>query len=172
MMKTVPPKEDLSFGPNHRNIYSRVGGLWIEEFSNSQAANTWLSQNSQSSPALVRKLIHELKARSATSLELLENRLADLRIKVAENTPLPQHGEMLPFGCMGKMQELYALNAKLTGLSEELIAQLRGVQDNRTASLVARLRNIQLERHQLYQRFFQPGHIQHSVRLSSRPSHF
>jgi len=145
---------------NHRSLYQRVAKHWQDELINSDTSDEWLTQHSSSSPSIVRKLIMELKQKSEVCHELLRTRLSDLNLALKEDEAFTAISkEIHPYGLMGKLEELYTNNSMLTGRSEELIAKLRGVQDDRTASLMARMRNIQLERHQLYSRFFQPGHV-------------
>ncbi|MFK8054997.1 MAG: hypothetical protein AB8F78_02655 [Saprospiraceae bacterium] len=158
-MKNRSPDPNGSSRADHRALYCLVAKHWHEELVNADVSDEWLTQHAGDAPAIVRKLILELKQKSEVCHELLRNRLTDLNLGLKEDEAFSKlrPGVQL-YGLMGKLEELYTSNAMLTGRSEELIASMRGVQDGRTASLLARMRNIQLDRHKLYARFFQPGH--------------
>jgi len=144
----------------HRELYNMVAQHWHQEVVNADASDEWLTQHAAAAPSVVRKLIFELKQKSEVCHELLRYRLTDLNLNLNKDEafsiidPTEQ-----PYGLLGKLEELYTTNAMLTGKSEELIATMRKLEDGRTASLITRMRNIQLERHKLYERFFQPGYI-------------
>lgn len=154
------PSASNNENPSQRELYHLVAKHWHHELVNADAADEWLMQQASSAPSIVRKLILELKQKSEICHDLLRCRLADLNLGLNETEAFSIIEPTLqPYGLMGKLEELYTTNAMLTGRSEELISTMRKLQDGRTASLLARMRNIQLERHQLYARFFQPGHI-------------
>ncbi len=148
----------------HRVLYFKVAKHWHDELVNSDTSDEWLTEHGNASHAIVRKLTHELKQKSETCHELLRTRLADLNLGLNEDEAFFELQEGIqPYGIFGKLEELYSSNSILIGKTEELIVAMRDIQDDRTASLLARMRNLQLERHKLYARFFQPGHVAFEV---------
>lgn len=161
-----PPSSGDSKG--HRELYTLVAQHWHHELVNADASDEWLTLQASAAPSIVRKLIIELKQKSEVCHDLLRCRLVDLNLSLNKDEAFSIKDTMAqPYGLLGKLEELYTTNAMLTGKSEELIATMRKLQDGRTASLLARMRNIQLERHQLYERFFQPGYIGFSASTKS-----
>jgi len=141
---------------NHATLYQKVLNHCQDELINSNVSDEWLSHQAKSSHAIVRKLIIELKQRSEVCHELLRDRLVDLNLSLEQEEDITKSSfGIQSFGSIKQLRELYTSNAILTGKSEELLVELRRVQDGRTASLLARMRNIQLERHKFYTEFFQ-----------------
>ncbi len=168
---TVSPSDDHT---RNRPLYLKVARHWHRELINSDTSEEWFTDHGSVSQAIVRKLAYELKQKSENCHELLRTRLSNLNLSLNEDEAFCKLQEgVQPYGIYGKLEELYSINSVLIGKSEELIVAMRDIEDNQTASLLTRMRNLQLERHQLYSKFFQPGHIAYELDgNSSRGSYF
>jgi len=164
-------KNSAPLGTNHafhRSLYFKVAKHWHNELVNADTSEEWFTEHGSASHAIVRKLAWELKQKSESCHELLRTRLFDLNLSLNEDEAFAELQEGIqPYGIYGKLEELYSTNSILISQSEDLIIAMRNIADDRTASLLARMRNLQLERHQLYSRFFQPGHVVFEVNSSS-----